>query len=96
MKPLENKVFGQFSGEWKLVICSDLLSITKKNWRRSLKTMGKITTTEWLNIRFTSSYKQRVHSRPPINPTRVEGGPFQTFIPNEDYNIIIYFHDFTN
>ena len=62
MKPLENKVFRQFWGEWKLVIRSDLLSITKKNWRRSLKSMGKIRTIECLNIRFTSSYKQRVHS----------------------------------
>ena len=62
MKPLENKVFGQFWGEWKLVIRSDLLSITKKIWRRSLKSMGKITTIECLNIRFTSSYKQMVHS----------------------------------
>ena len=41
MKPLENKVFGQFSGEWKLVICSDLLSITKKKLATILKNNGK-------------------------------------------------------
>ena len=62
MKSLENKVFCSFLEEYKLVIRSNLLSITNEIRQRSLKTMGKIRIIECPNIRFPSSYKQRVQS----------------------------------
>ena len=75
-----------------------MLSITNEIWQRPLKTMGKIRIIEYPTQTqgFLVLTKKGFKANHQLILQGLCGGPFQTFIPNKGFDVIIYFHDVTN